>query len=381
MALSTLVSACSDGGSAVPSRPDTAIAIASEFPLPGFQDAQRAVQAAIDEHRTVRGYRLAFVSRDDSLGGRWDRDRARQNAKLLVRDRQILGVVGPASSAAARLVIPVAAKESLVMVGLPDLDCLTARPKACFQGAEAPATANNFFRVVARKSVAARGAADFAMRTLGIKRFAVLVDDFPGAVALGEAFGSQFELMGGKVVFRGTYSTTASTYASLLRDARAAGAEAVYVGWGVAEIGTCKLREAMYGIFPDDAYLISGDNIGDAACIKDAGSTANEHLVATISARMPATLPAALKGTSYSSYSYAAYDSAKILIAAIERAIVDNGGKVPTREQVLKAMAATKEYKGITGTYSFDANGDAIQPGASFTHVSGGVWKFWQNIN
>jgi branched-chain amino acid transport system substrate-binding protein len=72
-------------------------------------------------------------------------------------------------------------------------------------------------------------------------------------------------------------------------------------------------------------------------------------------------------------------DCAQILIDAIDRAIAGNGGKVPTREQVLRAVAATKDFKGLTGTFSFDANEDAIKPAVSFYNVQGGSWTFWQN--
>jgi branched-chain amino acid transport system substrate-binding protein len=228
----------------------------------------------------------------------------------------------------------------------------------------------------------ARTAADFAIRKLRIARFAVLVHDDPYGRSLGNAFAAELGLMGGKVVLNQTYSQTDLTYAPLLREAHDAGAEAVYMG-GASIVGACRVRAAMNGIFPPDAYFISGDGIVDTECINDAGSTANERLVGTISAREPATVPAALsglpRGHAYDAYHFAAYDCAEILIAAIDRAIANNGGKVPRREQVLNAVAATKDFKGLTGTFTFDANGDAIEPAVSFYYVHDGKWTFWQN--
>jgi branched-chain amino acid transport system substrate-binding protein len=383
--VTVLVAACSAPGSAAPTPLGAEIRIAIQLPLasPGVTNAQRAAEAAIAEHRTLRGYRLFGQSFDDSLAGKFDPDRARQNAKLMVSDSQILGVVGPYNSNSAKLVVPVTGQDNLVMVSPSvTVDCLTARPTACFKGSAAPAIANNFFRIAARDTVGARAAADLAFQELGLRRFAVVVHDDPFGRPLGDAFRSEFVLMGGQVVLSRMYSPTDSTYAPLLREARAAGAEAVYMG-GASWIAACKVRAAMKDIFPTDAYFISGDGIVDDECIKDAGITANDHLVATISARDPATVPAALKGLSrghdYDAYNFAAYDCAQILIAAIDRAIASNGGKVPTREQVLKAVAATKDFKGITGTFSFDANGDAIKPAVSFYNVRGGSWTFWQN--
>lgn len=382
MAVTVLVSACSGPP---PTRPGPVIKIASELPLAahGVMDAQRAVAAAIAGHPTVHGYRLVHISLDDSLAGSFDIDRALQNAKRMQSDPQILGVVGPWNSNTAKLIVPVTGQDSLVMISpSATADCLTARPTACFVGPMAKASANNFFRIAARDSAGARAAADLAIQKLGISRFALITHDDPFARSLGEGFRSEFELNGGKVVFSRLYSPTALTYAPLLREARDAGAQGVYMG-GASFIAACLVRAAMSGIFSDDAYFISGDGIVDDECIRDAGTAANNHLVATISAREPTTVPAGLKGLSrghlYDGYNFAAYDCAQILIAAIERAIGDNGGKVPTRAQVLSALAATKDFKGLTGTFSFDPNGDAIKPAVSFYNVRGGSWTFWQN--
>lgn len=383
-----LVAACSNPSGSTASTQSKEIEIASELPLSdgGAPGARRAVEAAIAEHAMVHGYRLVHKSFDDSLAGTFSRERALQNAKLMVRDPQIVGVVGPWNSLAVQLAVPVTAQHNLVMISpSATRDCLTAQPKACLNGPNAPATAKNFFRLVARNSISARSAADFAIGKLGVKRFAVLAWDDPESHAIGEAFRSELELMGGMVLFRRFYSPTDLTYAPLLREARDSGAKAVYVVWGHTSDGTCRVRATMNGIFPADAYLISSDSITDDECIVESGGAANEYLVATISASLPATT----KGTSVPArsvnlttaipYVYAAYDCAQILIAAIDRAIVDNGGKFPTREQVLRAVAATKEYKGITGTYSFDANGDPINPAVSIYHVIAGKWTWWQN--
>lgn len=365
--------------------PGPVVEIATELPLasPGVKDAERAVAAAIAEHSRLHGYRLVHISLDDSLAGQFDVDRALQNAKLMTRDPRILGVIGPWNSASAKIVVPVTGQDNLVMISpSTTADCLTARPTACFKGPAAPATANNFFRIAAPDSVGARTAADLAIRKLGINRVAVLVHDDSYGRSLGQAFSDELGLIGGKVVLSRMYSPTDLTYAPLLREAFAAGAQAVYMG-GASFIGACRVRAAMSGIFPADAYFMSGDGIVDAQCIGDAGTTADEHLVGTISAREPETVPAALgrleRGHTYDAYNFAAYDCAEILIAAIDHAMQNNGGKVPTREQVLNAVAATRDFTGLTGTFSFDANGDAIKPAVSFYYVHRGSWTFWQN--
>lgn len=56
-----------------------------------------------------------------------------------------------------------------------------------------------------------------------------------------------------------------------------------------------------------------------------------------------------------------------------------NGGRKPSRQQIVAAVAATQNVRGITGTWSFDSNGDATPPGMSFYRVEGGKWVLWKS--
>jgi ABC-type branched-subunit amino acid transport system substrate-binding protein len=53
-----------------------------------------------------------------------------------------------------------------------------------------------------------------------------------------------------------------------------------------------------------------------------------------------------------------AYDCAAIALKAIENAAVAAGKKMPERAAVTAAVRALKNYKGITGTMTFNAKGD-----------------------
>ena len=361
------------------------IVIAGEFPLvrsggAGATDASRAVALALANHPTVGSYRLVYEPLDDSLAGFQSRDKALQNAKLMVREPRILGAVGPWNSRNAMAVVPITGQASVVMVSpSTTADCLTARPKACLIGAS---TARNFFRIAAPDSVGAVAEADIAVRRLGLTSFAVITDGEFYGTTIGDAFAAEVAANGGRVVSRQTYSQTDQSYAPLLRKARDAGAEALFVG-GFSGNGACRIRAAMSGVFPTATYFFSGDGIVDGDCLADAGGAADDHLVGAVSTRQPATVPAPLRSLPHTgfddAYVFAAYDCAEILVAAIGRAIVQNGGKIPTREQVLGAVAATHDFKGLTGTFSFNANGDATNPAASLYYVRNGSWTFWQN--
>ena len=53
-----------------------------------------------------------------------------------------------------------------------------------------------------------------------------------------------------------------------------------------------------------------------------------------------------------------AYDAAGICLKAIEEASTAINGEIPTRAQVANAIRALKDYQGITGTYTFNGQGD-----------------------
>jgi branched-chain amino acid transport system substrate-binding protein len=143
----------------------------------------------------------------------------------------------------------------------------------------------------------------------------------------------------------------------------------------------------MAGLFNPDIYYLGPDGIGDAQCLKDSGSMATGNMFATqgvsdatqnpAAASIVAAYEAAYPGSSnVGAYTFAGYDCAAILIDAIGRAIDANGGNSPTRAQVITALATTANFKGLTGTYSFDANGDPTHPTLQLQQVKSGAWTF-----
>jgi branched-chain amino acid transport system substrate-binding protein len=63
-------------------------------------------------------------------------------------------------------------------------------------------------------------------------------------------------------------------------------------------------------------------------------------------------------GSAPTPYSAEAYDATALTLAAIERAINAGGGALPTRAAVAAEVRATADYEGLTGTITFDGNGD-----------------------
>ena len=66
----------------------------------------------------------------------------------------------------------------------------------------------------------------------------------------------------------------------------------------------------------------------------------------------------AMFGASPSGFAAHAYDSTGICLQAIEEAILDKAGELPTRKEVANAVRSIEDYQGITGAISFDEKGD-----------------------
>jgi branched-chain amino acid transport system substrate-binding protein len=80
-------------------------------------------------------------------------------------------------------------------------------------------------------------------------------------------------------------------------------------------------------------------------------------------------------------YSANAYAAAQIEIDAIVSAMKADGGKIPTRAQVLKNVAATQNFQTPIGKIGFDKNGDTTSPILSLYKIAGGKQIFVNQIN
>ena len=77
-----------------------------------------------------------------------------------------------------------------------------------------------------------------------------------------------------------------------------------------------------------------------------------------------------------SPYTWTAYDAAAALIYNIEQVAVlgDDGNLYIPRTALVDAVRATKDYKGLSGTITCDANGECASSGPTFYIDKGGKW-------
>ncbi len=383
--------------------------IASDLPTSGADassglPAQNGAAFAVTQHSCVEGFKVNFKPFDDAVNGAHDPQKGVQNVQQMISDNTVLGMVGPFNSSVAKAEIPVANNAPLAMISPSNTnECLTQTFDYCQKEngftpqSLRPTGKNNYFRVAAADTFQGPAMADFAFDTLSVKKAAVWDDEETFGKGVADNFAKEFTKKGGNVVSRKSYDPkTKKDFKDFLQDAASNGATAIYVGATSATEG-CFARAQDNSAFPNDVYYLGPDGIGDGQCIKDSGSNANDKMYASQgvadATQNPdaASVVAAYKKaypnpSDTGAYTFASYDCAAILLDSIGRAIKANGGKLPSRQQVIDQVGKTSNYKALGGVYTFTSAGDPTQPVLQIQQVkknsSGSLdWIFVKQLN
>jgi len=384
--LGTLLLAGCIVGAGTPAHTMGVIKLGVDLPLSGDDapdglPAKNAIDLAIRQVGRVCGpsrhpdacFDLQAVSYDDVSQGIHDPAKGAKNVQLLSQDARVLAMIGPLHDSVARSELPVANAARLTMVSPGTTnECLSQEPPdGHCQGLTArlrPSGPNNFFRVVTTQLVEGAAGADLAFRTLGKKRAFVTNDQTSFGLGIATAFNARFVRDGGTVVDPsdlGAFDPNQPpAFGSRVQRALELGADVIYFA-GTSISMAASFRREMATRMPQ-VPLIGSDRLASSQFAKAAGAAARGSYY-TIVGPYPAVLRGAQAfmhnyqtayGHEVGAYSLPAYDATRLLIAAIGRAIDDAGGALPTRDQVLKQVSATRDYRGAMGAMSFDARGD-----------------------
>lgn len=334
------------------------IKIASQSPLSGPQSVlgtaiRNGTDLAIQQLKKPiedLGFKIEYVPFDDQATP----DVGVANAQNIVNDSSILGVIGHLNSGVAIPSSEVYAKSDLTMISPANTN-----PKVT----DRESTHRVTNRVCGRDDIQGPVGAKYAAETLKAKTVYILNDKTAYGEGLAAAFRDAAVAEGIQVLgYEGTEE--ASNFDAILTPVAALNPDVLYWG-GIYDKGGPLFKQAREkGI---TAQFLGGDGMDSSDLPKLAGDAVIGTIFTTTAG--PATLfpdakqfiedyKATFKTDIVETYSPEAYSATSILLAGIEKAIEDNGGKLPTRAQVADAVRATKDFKTIIGTISFDANGD-----------------------
>jgi branched-chain amino acid transport system substrate-binding protein len=235
------------------------------------------------------------------------------------------------------------------------------------------------FRVCFVDSFQGTVMSNFARKTLKLNSVAVLSDvksDY--SLGLANIFKPAFTSAGGKIVADENYSGGDKDFSAQLTAIKAANPDGVFVPGYYTEVGLIALQARQLGL---NVPIFGGDGwespslvaIGGAALEGDYFSTHYSPEDTSPAAQDFDKKFQAKYGEMPDAMAALGYDSAMILADAIKRAGTTDGTKVRD------ALAATRNFPGVTGSITIDANRDASKP-AVILAIKGGAFKYIETI-
>jgi branched-chain amino acid transport system substrate-binding protein len=380
---SLVLAACTPA--ATPAPTVETVKVYSSLPLTGSSAGQtttvvNAIQLAL-EQQTNGGLvcdgkiKIEYESLDDATAaaGRWDAAKEQENANKAVADPNTVAYIGTFNSGAARVSIPILNQAGIGMISPANTaDDLTA-------GAETaqyyPSGARTYMRVVARDAFQGAFAAKWAAK-LGAKNVYILDDTEIYGKGVADQFEANLAANGLTAVGRDGIDGKAADYKALATKIKDANPDLIYYG-GITQNNAGQLLKDIRaaGI---TAPFMGPDGILESAFIEAAGADIAEGVYGTIAGSPRALLPE--KGKKFfedykakynsepEAYAIYGYEAASVVIKAISTVCAKD------KAAILNAMFNTKDFDGVLGKWSFDANGDTTLYSMLGNIVQGGAW-------
>lgn len=249
------------------------------------------------------------------------------------------------------------------------------------------------FRVCFIDQFQGKAAAQFAAQNLKAKNAAVLTDQKSDySTGLTKFFTQSFQQFGGQVVSAQFYSAGAADFHAQLQQIKAANPDILYVPGYYSDIGPIAKQAREVGL---TVPLLGGDGWDSPALVKGAGgpggalegSFFTDHYSVNstepIVQQFVAAYKSANSGAVPDALAALGYDAAGVLIAAMKTipAPADGNFASPAyRAKLRDAIAATKDYKGVTGTITIGPDRNAVKP-ASVLKIVGDQFQLAATIN
>ena len=338
-------------------------------------------------------YSVSYEPWDDASAahGQWDPAVETANAKKAAADKSIIAYLGTFNSGAAKLSIPILDRAGpLVMVspsntyaGLTKPGFAPGEPKIYY-----PAGVRNYARVVTADDVQGQVDAAFMSTQLGVKTVYILDDRQLYGKGVADSFRKAALSLGITVLGNEGINTKAADYKALMTRLLTINngnpPDAIFVAM-VIDSNAAQLLKDKVSILGDNTRVkfMGPDGIQTQAMIDGAGASVAEGIYASVAGLPFDKLNAAGQqfitdyqakyGTLNEPYAVYGYEDMNVVLAAIE-SVCASGGDPASRKAVRDAVFATKDFSGVLGAWSFDANGDTTLTDMTIFQVRDGSY-------
>jgi len=326
-----------------------------------------SAQIAVDEWNAkggIQGVKIEQIMGDDAM----DPAQGVNVAHKFVADDLMYGVIGPPMSHIAQATLKIYAAADM-----PQITTSASKPDLTEQGY------NNFFRVNARNDAHGWNCALFIKKQLGAKRVAIVNEKVAYCENLAKETIKGLKKLGVTDIAQETIVGGAKDYSAVLTKVKAFKPDVIFFIATTAPDNAIGVRQTKeLGI---DAIFFGSEGARDKKDYIQAAEGAAEGSYVYHFAPDVYAIPEAAnyvktyeaKYGSISGFGPPAYEAMNILLTAVDKAAAD--GDI-TRQEVLKYLHETKDYKGILGfPVTFDSKGDLEGGATYFFQVKGNDFK------
>lgn len=310
---------------------------------------KNGIQLAFEEINAaggVGGKKLEMVFEDDQGSP----EKAKTVMSKLINQDKVVAVLGEVASSNSLAAAPVAQEAKIPMI-TPS----STNPKVTEVG-------DYISRVCFIDPFQGSVMAKFAANTLKAKTAAILGDNSSDySKGLTKFFEEEFVKLGGKIITQQTYAQKDQDFKAQLTQMRDQKPDVIYIPGYYGEVSIIAKQARELGM---SQPLLGGDGWDSPELFKLGGAALkNAYISNHYSADNPAPeiqnfikAYQAKFGAVPDAIAALAYDAAKVLADAIKRAGGTEGPKLKD------AINATKNFAGVAGSISLDANRNAVKP-------------------
>ena len=313
----------------------------------------------------INGKQVELLVQDD----RSDPSEAATIVTKFVTQDMVNAVIGEVASSRSLAAAPIAQNAKIPM-----LTPSSTNPEVTKKG-------NFIFRSCFIDPYQGAAIAQFAAKSLGAKTAAIMVDrknDY--STGLEKVIDQTFTRLGGKIVATQSYQEGDQDFNAQLTSLKGANPEVIFVPGYYNDVGLIAKQARDKGI---TVPLIGGDGWDSEQLYKIGGSALNGSYFTNHYSPYD-TDPKVVKfvndykakyGSTPDALAATAYDAARIMFDAIKRS------KSLSGPDIRDALAATKDFPGVTGTVTFNENRDAVKPIVMIEIKPGGTYAVRERVN
>jgi branched-chain amino acid transport system substrate-binding protein len=321
-------------------------------------DSRNGVQIAIDDGG---GKILNHTVKFDGEDGGCSADGGQAAGTKLASDPTIIAVIGTSCSSEARAAEPLLSKAGFVTISssntAPDLTDPTS-----------PNHYAGYFRTAHNDKIQGAAASDFAYSFLKVTKAATIHDGSLYADKLQGVFADSFKKLGGTVTLQTSVTVGQTDMSSVLASIATGAPELIYFPIFMPE-GALIIKQARTTPGLEKTKLMVADGLYSPDVMNAAGSDvegvyASSPLVQGAAYDAMVAKYTAKFGAPINIFHAHAYDGYNLVKTAIEKAAVQqpDGTIYIPRQGLRDAMAAIKDFKGLTGVLTCSPDGDCANP-------------------